>query len=286
MLGSRTEGNRVSYPMGGHLDSSSVWAVREFPASGIYGLRFWKVVLISTLTAAMMVGLLYLHLKIGRSAPSGPFPESVRKLCDLHSISSLGGWFRTTLYLLTGLTAWGLSSYRFRVRDAQSGNYRLERVSVWAYVTTYCVVLSLCNATDIHLMIPRMMSGILNTPLVPGMEHSWWLIPTLLIGGVIVLRMFCVICFSGFATLFLMVALAAAVVFCLPYFGYAIPIPLPQHPFTGIEQVAVTLIGPWALLTTLLVHASWIVDCRLYATTSVVEAPPRMYPPSTYTKST
>lgn len=257
----------VVYPMGG-IDPSSTWAVREFPASGIYGVRFWKVALIATFTGAIAVGLLYLHLKIGMLEPSDQVPVSLHRLCDLHSLSSLGTWFRTTLYLLTGITAWGLSGYRFRTLDAKTGAYRLERESVWAYVTTYCVFLSLCNATDVHLMVPQMMAGLMNTPLVPGMEHSWWLIPAIFVGGIIVLRMFCVICLSGFAIVFLTITLAAVTVFCLPYFGYSIPIPLPPHPLTGTERVAVTLIGPWALLTTLLLHASWIVNCRLYATST------------------
>ncbi len=236
--------------------------IREFPAAGIYGLRFWKVVLLSTVGLGLIAIAVCAHIYMERVMQMLSAPEEFRKFLDLRATESFGNWLRTLFYTLSALTAWGLSGFRYRVilPAATPGGPRTDQFdgeSVWSYVVSFCWLLAMGNATSLHRLISPIMTQLTGSMLIPGVVHAWWIIPTLAISSILAFRVFCVLCFSGFATLFQLAALIIGAGFCLVYLGYELPTPRTMAEW---EFLALTLIGPWCLLTSFLLHASWVVN--------------------------
>lgn len=236
--------------------------VREFPAAGIYGLRFWKVVLLSVLGAGLIATAVYAHIHMARAMQILSAPEDFRKFLDLRATESFGNWLRTTFYTLSALTAWGLSGFRYRMvlPAATPGGSKTDQFDgelVWAYVVPFCWLLAMGNATSFHRLISPVMNQLTGTMLIPGVVHSWWILPTFLIGAILAMRVLCVLCFSGFTILFQSAALVIGTGFCLVQLGYDLPMPRAMAEW---EFLAATLVGPWCLLTSLLLHASWVVN--------------------------
>ena len=274
-FGRNSRRNGGIYGMNGMNGGCQGYPIYQFPTAGIYGLRFWKVMLISIFGGVAAAAVVFFHPYIVAMVQEGKISTEAARLGNVLAADSLASWLRTVFYLVSALTAWGLSGYRFPTGEATARNVMdadrdggFEREAVWAWVTTYCLLLSIGNATCAHYFVPRLMKRLTDTTIVPGIEASWWLVPAVLVGALLGLKVFSTILSSGLSVLFLLISFVAGVLYCLPYFGYSLaslPIPIPES-VTGIETIAVPMIGPWALMTALLLHASWTVNSgdRIY----------------------
>jgi hypothetical protein len=224
-------------------DPSHMLATRVFPKS------HWTTLIVALVMLVVCGGLMAGHFAQG-SLPRG-MANALLPLVDLQSPSSLGGWIASTLWTVLSMSCIAILVVRRRRADDFKGRYRC-----WGTAAAACLVLSLCSATELHVSLAAVLAMATRISVLAG-HAIWWLVPTVLVGGWLSLRLMSEFKESRTAlTLFVLGAIAHSAYLAIEIGNESLSLPITVAEFAA----GLPLIGLAMLLTAAIAYARHIAS--------------------------
>jgi len=205
--------------------------------------RLWGIGLFVLLGAAVVAGVLalYHHME-----PWQTPNEAGRSLFDITASGSLASWIASVILLLTSLASIIVLSLRRHKLSDYNGRYR-----VWAWTAVATLALSAAATAPYHLVAAEALAN-LSGWQVPGGTATFWMAPSLLVLGVLAVRLLLDMRDSVLATFVMVISLLA--------YGGAIGMEI-SDPTSLVEPQTIMVLGGCKLAG----HLFLLVSVLLFA---------------------